>query len=165
MLLFISFLFVCSITHASLNKARELYFRCEKDTKAVNELIALISDDLAKKDPVLKGYKGAAITISADSYSNPFEKLNRFSEGKALLEEAIKLKPTDFDLRFLRFCVQSESPSFLNYRSNLAEDKDFILKNWKSLPGRVNNNAYIENTRKYLLDSKQLSASEKTNIK
>ncbi len=75
-----------------------------------------------------KGYLGAALMLSARYGMNPFRKHRDFSEGRLLLEEAIATDPGNAELRFLRFCIQSNAPRFLGYRGDLADDWIFLSR-------------------------------------
>jgi len=75
-----------------------------------------------------KGYLGAALMLSARYGINPFRKHRDFSEGKVLLEEAIAKDHGNAELRFLRFCIQSNAPRFLGYRDDLAGDWLFLSR-------------------------------------
>lgn len=161
------FLFAGLTTSASVDEIKNIrkwFFECENNPPSVQKILSSISDAEMKINPVLKAYKGTAITMTADASSNPFEKLRRFNEGKTLLEEAISQLPNHFEMRFLRFSVQSECPSFLSYTANLQEDKQFILKNWVHARKSINDNLYIEKVRQFLLQSKELNAAEKKSI-
>ena len=59
---------------------------------------------------------------------NPFTKLSYFNKGKKLLEQAIETAPANAELRFLRFAIQANIPSFLGYNSNIGEDKNLLMK-------------------------------------
>lgn len=161
------FLFTCfTITiHANeLNKIRALYFEAGKDSKKSEQLIKLIPEEKAAKNPLLKAYRGTALTISADNSLNPFEKLSVFNKGKALLEEAIKAEPANTEIRFLRFSVQSECPSFLNYSMNIIEDKNHLLNHWKTFSQQFSGSTFLNDVRDYLKSSKKLSTEEKAKL-
>ncbi len=61
------------------------------------------------------------------------EKKEYFKEGVSLLESAIKVEPSNIEIRYIRLSVQENSPKFLGYHKNIEEDKQFILKNYKSI--------------------------------
>ena len=54
-----------------------------------------------------------------------------FTEGKALLEQAIAAYPKNIELRILRYFVQKEAPRLLDYYGNLDEDYQLIFSSKK----------------------------------
>jgi hypothetical protein len=56
-----------------------------------------------------------------------------FVEGKAILEEAIKNDPKNIELIFLRYPVQLNAPSILDYNQNVASDKKTLVNEVKSI--------------------------------
>ena len=75
----------------------------------------------------LNGYKGAAKALMAETVGNPYTKWTYFNDGKNELEKAIALNLSNAELRYLRFLIQSECPSFLGYHSQLKSDYSFII--------------------------------------
>ncbi|RNL89157.1 hypothetical protein ED312_07610 [Sinomicrobium pectinilyticum] len=78
-------------------------------------------------------YLGAFQIISAKHLFNPFKKLKIFSEGKKNLEKAVAQVPDDVEVRFIRMSIQREIPGILNYKSDLEEDKKFIVNNYSHI--------------------------------
>lgn len=155
----ILFFLVISTTLSFLSELRTCFFNSSKDKSAAEKIIKLTDNNYTQ--PVFKGYRGAAYTILSDNEINPFLKLKKFNQGKELLEQAIKEDSTIFDLRFLRFSVQQESPAFLGYKSNINNDKQFIINNVSTLNDLNYKNKVIE----YLSQSKELLPSEKQKLK
>lgn len=87
----------------------------------------------SKRDVISKAYYGAFVMMSAEHTSYPLRKYNRFQKGKTILESCIRQKPQLAELRYIRFMIQSNVPSFLGYSSQLEEDLDLILKHKKQL--------------------------------
>ena len=49
-----------------------------------------------------------------------------------MLEKAISSDPNNLELRFLRYCVQINTPKFLNYNEDLKSDSLFITSQLES---------------------------------
>jgi ABC-type cobalamin/Fe3+-siderophores transport system ATPase subunit len=60
--------------------------------------------------------------------NNPFVKIKHFNQGKSLLEKIIRENPTKAEWIYYRFVIQSNTPSILNYKKNLNEDRIFLEK-------------------------------------
>jgi hypothetical protein len=147
------------ILNGSLNELRNCFFESSKNKAAAEKIISITEKNYSQ--PVLKGYRGAAFTILSEKENNPFTKLKKFNLGKDLLEEAIQQDSAIFDLRFLRFSIQQESPGFLGYKSNLNTDKIFIINNLTN----INDLTYKNKVITYLRESKLLTQAEKKKLK
>ena len=79
------------------------------------------------------GYLGAGKMVLAKYEYFPLQKYQLFIQGKALLEKAISTQRNNLELRYLRYGIQMNCPAFLNYSSNLSEDKNYLLKNTSAL--------------------------------
>ncbi len=136
---------------------RRLYYKANED-KASSELFCTQMEMLeAKGDALLLCYKGVARMMAAKHRVNPYKKLTLFQEGRELLEDAVRRDPANTEVRFMRFCVQSQAPGILGYSSNMKEDKRLLLQRWPGmrdadLKGRI---------RSFLLRYGECSAAEK----
>ena len=59
--------------------------------------------------------------------------MSYFNGGKKLLEKQIKSDPNNTELRFIRLCIQYYIPDYLGYKSNIEEDKNFLVANLHKL--------------------------------
>jgi hypothetical protein len=78
------------------------------------------------QSPFHKAYSGASKALMADNFFNPYSKYVHFKEGTALIDLAISLDTNNAELRYIRFLIQSKSPSFLGYNKQLEEDYTLI---------------------------------------
>ncbi len=127
-----------SFSSADLQIYRHNFRKVVSDKTLCEKLIS----DLEKEknsSAVYLGYLGAYQTIWANHVFSPLEKLNTFKKGKKNIEQAIKEQPKNAELRFIRFSVQKNAPSFLGYRSNLKEDEEFIRKNRAEIGSEIVN--------------------------
>ena len=90
--------------------------------------------ELSKEKSVIAlAYLGGYQTIWANHVFNPLSKLATFKKGKNNIELAISKEPENVEIRYIRFSVQKNAPSFLGYNNNLKEDRDFLVKNKKNI--------------------------------
>jgi hypothetical protein len=82
---------------------------------------------------IQSGYRSIAVFMLCKISDSPFDKLKYFKNGKSIMEKAIEENKDCVELRFLRFCVQTNSPWFLNYTSDISIDKIFIMQSWNKL--------------------------------
>lgn len=144
------------IANPSISEVRKLYAVASTDETSFNKLKNLLEKE-TKRTAILDGYYGSTLMIEANYLVNPFSKLSAFNNGKTILEKAIKTDPNNVELRYLRFTIQSEAPSILNYNANLKEDKKIMLEKYKSLTDIT----LKKNISSYLLNSKDLTSTEK----
>jgi hypothetical protein len=106
---------------------RSQYYKASEDNKEAERFLKSLSSE-TESNPLTYGYRGMAELISAKHSINPYSKINHFVKGKGYLEKAIQLSPENPELRWLRFSVQTNAPSFLAYNSNIPMDKKYLLK-------------------------------------
>src|SRR5690606_3467593 len=108
---------------------RDLFSKASVDEKANNELFDLTKSYSLSYAPIIYAYNAAAEMTLANHTMWPTAKFDYFSSGKSKLESAIKTYPSNVEMRYIRYCVQQGCPFFLNYSSNLSEDKKYVLAN------------------------------------
>ena len=110
----------------SLAELREMYLDASFQVDKANKLYELTKNSSIESSYKEFTYHAIAILLRSKFSLNPIDKLKSFREGKEQLEKVINLHPKDIELRFLRFCVQNNTPAILDYKQNLEEDKQFI---------------------------------------
>ena len=125
-----SFLLFFQLT---LDQVRNNYTKAVND-KQVCELMIKELENSSNNDVSL-AYLGAFQTIWANHVINPLSKYNTFVKGKKNIEKAVKSSPNNIEIRFLRYSVQKNAPSFLGYNDNITEDLNYIKKH-KNVRGR-----------------------------
>ena len=106
---------------------------------------------------VLVAYKGAVMALSAKYTRENMERKNLFKDGVSLLEYAVSQKPENIEIRCLRFSIQENSPKFLKYKSNIQEDKAFILNQYEN----TNSKAVKDFVKSFVLQSTEFNTEEK----
>lgn len=162
MLLF-SFFYLnfATATEPAITELRTLYDQAASSKSAAKQLLTLLKPVDDQSNPLLICYKGAAEMMQAKYGLNPVNKLSRFKAGKELIEKAIKKAPEEAEIRFLRFTIQTNLPSFLGYNDNIKEDKELLLAKQDKLKDKV----LKQNIAKYLSASKHCSEEEKKGLK
>lgn len=124
MLLFTSNIFAQNI---SMSNIRSLFLKSANEKQSCKELVTLLASYNDLKNPTLAAYEACGTMIMANHLINPISKWQHFNNGKTLLEKCVNAEKENVEIRFLRFTIQSKSPSFLKYDSELQKDKNFIL--------------------------------------
>jgi hypothetical protein len=159
------FLFLCAIN--SCFASQELYLRklyyASVESKDSSEKFSEIMEALdAKKNPILLCFKGMSYMIQAKHSSNPFSKLSAFNKGKEFLDLAAKYDSEIAEVRFMRFAVQTNAPSMLNYNQHINEDKELLIKAWKT---GISDLDLKQKIKEFMLKSTYCSAIEKSVFK
>ena len=145
----------------SINSVRTLYQKAAENKESCKKLLLMLEPYDEKKNTLFAGYKGCATMLMAKYVFNPFSKLSNFYKGRNLLERSIVADKENVELRFLRFAVQTQVPSFLNYRNSVTQDKNFLINNYNGITD-LQLKSWLT---AYLKSSGKLTASEKLRLK
>jgi len=160
LLLLFALLTSTSFSDQKIQEARQLFFRFDEDQHASAILLLSLDKAGVNDSPVLLAYKGVALAASATAESNPISKLNRFLEGKNLVEAAINQWPENPELRLIRLSIQLTAPGFLEYNKQISIDKNHIINNLINNPDRFPNSMFSEKVLIFLQTKAQLTAEE-----
>lgn len=108
---------------------RSLFSKASENEDACEELMKITDGYTMDYKPVVYAYHAAAEMTMANHVLWPGSKYGYFSDGKAKLEKVAAKYPDEIEIRYVRFAVQSGSPSFLGYKSDMESDENFIRKN------------------------------------
>ena len=159
-LIIASFMLCTSVGFASLpeiKNVRSTYYAAKDNTQIAEDFFKLFKKAKSLSGIYL-GYKAASLMLLAKHAWNPYNKYSYFNRGKTLLEKAINQSPHSIELRFLRFCIQSNSPTFLSYSSQIKEDLTFIKQYWKA----TSDKDLMTKIQNYMLDTDRLSTRDKS---
>ena len=132
-LIIIVFLISAAGTAQDLNGIRAAYPKAVESAEITAQLDGELAKINSSNKPVLLAYKGAVSTLKAKFAKSRSDKKEFFKEGVSLIESAVKADPSNVEIRYIRMSVQENSPRFLGYHKNIAEDKEYILKDYKSI--------------------------------
>jgi hypothetical protein len=144
---------------------RETFYQAVEDEKELKNLekflIMRYSEDQASYPPVILAYSGVVEALKAKHVFSPFSKFSHLIKALSILDEAVSRMPGDLEVRFLRFSVLDNMPSFLGYNKEKKEDQRVIiaelLRNDYSRVDKQTQRGLVE----YLLDSNNISRDEK----
>ncbi len=164
---FLAFLSVFSAgisQEPALKEVRQLFLEAGTDSCRARELFGMLEDRNLENAPVLLAYKGVAEAMLAQCTRRNLEKLNVFLAGKKNLEQALSLAPDDWEIRFLRFQLQTQIPSILGY-NDFKTDKPILLQ---VLPAAVRtepDSLYLAKVIRILILSGEFSLQEEQELK
>lgn len=149
-----TFLFVLS---PNLDLIRKNYVQASKSKQHAETFYNLVNKE--RETSVIKAYKGAAIALKAKFTSDKKQRKNWFVKGVTKLENAIKEDANNTEIRLIRLSIQENTPKILKYKSNITEDKSFIISNFDK-----QNKSLKEYIRLYVKQSKVFNETEKAQI-
>lgn len=140
---------------------RRKFYASVDNYNIAKKFLKELQSEAKKNSPIVVGYHAALTMTMAKHTYNPYSKFKYFIDGKNMLENIIAQNEENFELRLIRFAIQTNVPSFLGYNSNVNDDKLFLLKNINTLNKNVpSDKDLIDITVKYLQDSKRCSDEE-----
>ncbi len=105
---------------------RRHYEQAAADKAAGAKFYELLRD-YNQQDALVLGYKAASEAIRARDASM-LDKMTYVQQAAHTFEQAVSQDPTNAEVRFLRFSVESNLPAFLGLSKHVEEDKEFLLK-------------------------------------
>ncbi|HUH47332.1 MAG TPA: hypothetical protein VLZ54_09280 [Arenibacter sp.] len=143
-----------------LGAIRKEFILASKDRESASALMDQLSTITEADKKVLVAYKGAVMALMAKYTKENQERKRLFREGVQLLEYAVSEAPDNIEIRCLRLSIQENTPKFLKYRSNIGDDKSFILTNYKNTPSL----AVKDFVRSYIMQSDGFNTGEKQGL-
>ena len=157
-ILFLLFSLPAFAYHPDATELRALYYKAPENKEATEKFLEVIEQVKQDTDPVIRCYKGMALMLKANYCLNPYHKFSYFNKGRALVDQAVKQSPQNLEIRFLRFCAQTNAPSFLGYNDDINTDKATILKSWHTL----SDHDLKMKIKQYLVESGYCSKDERS---
>ncbi|WP_437919761.1 hypothetical protein [Sphingobacterium sp. LRF_L2] len=150
-LITISVLYAQNLSITDIRKDFKIGHKDEKACKRHLQALEKYADS-----PVERGYEAAYHMFMAKHIGNPLKKMSYFKDGKNMLEKEISGNPNNVELRYIRLCIQYYIPSYLGYKDNIEEDKEFLVNNLYKLSDKETKDLLYT----YLKGAKMYSDSE-----
>ena len=83
--------------------------------------------------PIYVCFKGMALLMQAKHDCRIWERMGYFRKGCAYLDRAIRRDPRNAEMRFYRYCVQTQAPAWLGYHSDIDEDRNVLRSNLEQI--------------------------------
>ncbi|MFA5573449.1 MAG: hypothetical protein WC994_00180 [Brumimicrobium sp.] len=159
-ILLASVLLIFSISSTSINDVRLAFQKAEVNATAADSFKKMMEGNISMNQNLQLAYHGAAVTLVAKHSSGISTKISLFKEGKGMIEQAVKNNPNHIEIRLVRLMIQSNTPAVLGYKSEINEDKNYILSNFDSAQNDLK--TYIRNIAK---DTDVFTEIEKEKLK
>jgi hypothetical protein len=123
------FIIICNAQTNNLNQIRKSYLESVKSEENVKRLISTCEKYKSKKDSIIYAYRTVADLMLIKYKYNPLYKLKLFTDYSGKLDSIVTNNFNNIEIRFLRYCVQKQTPRLLGYNDNLELDYQFIIQN------------------------------------
>ncbi len=150
-----AFLFIASVP--DISTIRKNYSQASDNKELTLKLFEELKPITKKDHKTLVAYKGAITAMMSKFENSDKEKKIYFTEGVSWIEYAIKMDPNNIEIRCIRLSIQESSPKKLGYCNNLAEDVNYIIRNYSN----TNNQEIKAFVRGYALQSKSFDSKQK----
>ncbi len=127
------FISTFSFAQNDLEKTREAFrlaSKTEEQAEKFNNLMK--AEDLDLEENLHKVYLGASEATLAKFHALGEGKIKSAKAGKKHIEEAVKADKENLEIRLVRLIIQENTPKIAGYKENIEEDKEFIIKHFKS---------------------------------
>ncbi|PBQ30988.1 hypothetical protein CNR22_04120 [Sphingobacteriaceae bacterium] len=146
-----------------LKKIRALYSKMSQNEESANAFKDLVTNSQNVNLNLKQAYSAAVEMALAKYKYNPIAKLNAFNSGKNRLESIIKADSSIFEIRYIRFTIQQNIPSFLGYNNNLVKDRTFLINHLKLI--KAEDPDLFSSVYAYLITRANLSEKENKTIR
>jgi hypothetical protein len=148
----------------SLDEVRKQYVQAANNETSARALLKSLTNE-TNLTPVLLAYKGATRAVMAKHVGGVGKKYSLAKEGMAMLNEAVSKEPTNIEIRYLRFTVQDNVPSFLGLSGDLKSDKNAIIEHMVNRKKYQVDDSYFKDMVKFLIASDECSDEEVNKLK
>ncbi|CAN5914043.1 hypothetical protein BH24BAC1_BH24BAC1_31150 [soil metagenome] len=153
-----------ALAHYQVRELRQALKKAQNDAQAGDRFVRQM-EGYKGQDPVLLGYKAAAQAIQAKYVRNPVRKLRSIRQSAATFEQAVGLNPSEPELRFLRYSVESNTPGMLNLSAHTAQDKAFLIRSLQQHPRSGLDDETYSIVREFLLMGEELTERERVAVR
>lgn len=150
----ILFLFVNSTPE--LETVRERYVSAAQSEQSAVSFYDSLQNIKEGQDATLLAYKAASVVLKAKYTRGFISKTRLFNRGTDLLEDTIEDAPDNYEARLIRLNIQDNVPWITGYKSEIKEDKAFLIKHYNEQPKDLK-----LFTKKYIEQSDVFSDKEK----
>ncbi len=160
---FLFFLSLCSsfaqLSQNQIKTVKADLVKAVESSKTTDSLYNRL-EALPTKSAILTAYIGALQALKAKHAWNPYSKISNVNRSLKTLAKAVKMDRENLEIRFIRFSIEYNTPSFLGYGKNLEEDKMEILKHFKNENFKLAGEDLVKNIAKFMVESKRCTADE-----
>ncbi|NDI99444.1 hypothetical protein GWA97_10200 [Flavobacterium sp. LaA7.5] len=149
-------LFLLLTATPELETVRQRYINAAQSKESADSFYNSLQNIEEGQDATLMAYKAASVVLMAKYERGLITKARFFNRGTDMLEATITKAPDNYEARLIRLNIQDNVPWITGYKSEIEEDKAFLIKNYSKQSKDLKNF-----TKKYVNQSDAFSAKEK----
>lgn len=111
----------------AITSIRSLYREAVDNRSAARKIDQLLASHSHCDAGTVQAYRASAKALLANYSLNPMTKLDLLKQADTIFLKAIRLDPTNPEIRFLRFAIHTKMPAFLRKNDLLQQDKQVLL--------------------------------------
>lgn len=111
----------------AITSIRSSYRQAVTKRSAANNIDQLLASHSHCDVGIVHAYRASAKALLANYSLNPMTKLDLLKQADQIFLKAIRLDPTNPEIRFLRFAIHSKMPAFLRKKDLIQQDKQVLL--------------------------------------
>ena len=149
---------------AQVLQLRKEYKLAVKDVKEAENFYHKLAEQKLS-DPVEIAYRGASQALMAKNAKGLNKKMSYLKESDKTFASAIQKNATHVEIRFLRFAIDNNLPSFIQNKDRIEEDKVALIENLPKAASFGVGKDFKKEILDYVLSSGKCSAEEEKKLK
>jgi len=144
----------------SIDEIRKTFQLAIENESITNKLSSDLKK-ITKPDPLILAYIASVEALKAKHTWNPFSKHEYMKSFGKMMNEAVSKMPENIEIRYLRYNIEFNVPSYLGYSPNLEEDRKHIIDLFLKKKFTSSSKKLITDVYTFMVQSKSVSADEK----
>lgn len=155
------FIMNIGITYAHTIDEIRKTFQLAINNSNITEKLSSDLKKISKPDALTQAYIASLEALKAKHAWNPFTKHQYMKSFGDMMNNAVNRMPENMEIRYLRYNIQYNVPSYLGYSSNLEEDRKFIVNSFLKKNFSTTNKKLITEVYTFMVSSNSVSPEEK----
>lgn len=123
------------------------------ESSSVTDSLYRVLKSRGTENPLIVGYIGTLEALKAKHSWNPYNKIRYVSLSQKTMKKAVDRDPNNLEIRFMRFTIQHNTPSFLGFSKDLEEDRKAIVRQFKNKKFGLADAPLIRNIAAFMIES------------
>ncbi len=159
LVVFLSVINMKTFAQSQMEWVRKAYVQATNSEKANDALLKEL-DNLTQQAPIFMAYRAACEGLQAKYVFNPYKKVMYVKQAQKLFSTAVQNSPQNIEVRFLRFSMEHNLPSFLGLSAHLQDDIQTIIINFDTEENLQIDTATRQLIGSFLLNSGRCTTSQ-----
>ena len=149
---------------AKVLELRKAYKAALKDAKEAEDFYRKLADQKGS-DPVEMAYRAASQALMAKNSKVLNKKMSYLKASDKIFHTAIEANPGNIEIRFLRFAIGTNLPSFIQNDQSIEDDKETLIENLPKAAEYGIGKEFKKEILEYVFNSGKCSKEEEKKLK